>query len=208
MIRTGLQSQLGVEATPRTESRFPKDGGFYVVTVGCDLTVADEANLPAAIAKLEAAMTAPTKQQAEDWLILLKAATAGGRKSEAESAIGLDLFSGVLSRYPADVARKTCEILGTQARDSTAWFPTLPEIVALADRLVSGRAAMLGALRNRQRVPIPEPQAYDPPKPKVQPMSVEIKPEPRPRDPAEKAAMVAKLREMAEKEDERKAADA
>lgn len=145
-LQTSLQSQLDVEVSPRVEGRYPPNAPAYTLAVGCDVG-GRIANLPNAIAKVEAAMTPPTKTQAEDWLIMLQAATAGGRRSEVAVEVAFDLYSGALMRYPADVARAACEKIACTPRDATSWFPTLAEIIGACDRLVSARQAMLAGLK-------------------------------------------------------------
>jgi hypothetical protein len=146
-LLTSLQSQLGVGLKIETEWRFPEGEAAYQLPVGALVSVADEVNIPAAIARLEGAATPALKAQAENWLVALQAACAGGRRSEAGSEVAFDLYSGALTRYPADVARKACSELATKPRDSTAWFPTLPELMAVCERLAAPRRAMLAGLR-------------------------------------------------------------
>lgn len=146
-LRTSLQSSLGVGVTVRTEGRYPPNGEPYYVAAGCNLAITNEANVPAAVARLEAAMTPPTKTQAEDWLVMLQTACAGGRRSEVGQAVALELYAGTLSRYPADVARAACTSLALKKRDGTAWFPTLAELDAECERRAGPRYATLHALR-------------------------------------------------------------
>lgn len=132
----------------RTELRFPPSGGFYAAAVGADVVLHAGADRSAAVARLEGALTAPTKPQAEDWLVMLQAACTGGRRSEVGHGVALELYAGTLCRYPADVARQACADLAIKPRSATAWFPTLPELVAMCERLAAPRKAMLGALRS------------------------------------------------------------
>jgi len=146
-LRTSLRSSLNVEAEPVREGRYPEGKPAYYVTVGCDLVVGNPANIPAAIARIENAMTPATRDQCENWLAMMQAALAGGRRSNEGAALALDLYSGALARYPADVARKACTDLATRPHNGSAWFPALPELIAECDRQASPRQALLTALK-------------------------------------------------------------
>jgi hypothetical protein len=142
-LLTSLQSSLGVEVTVETELRFPVGGGFRVQAVGARVLPGSNAeNLPLAAARMRGALTGPTKDQAEDWLVMLQAATAGGRKSEAGTAVALELYAGCLMRFPADVAKAACMKLAMTA----TWFPTLAEINATCEALASSRRLLAHAL--------------------------------------------------------------
>lgn len=118
-----------------------------MVVVGCDVSAKDAANLPQALARMEAAMARPTKQQAEDWIILLQAACAGGRRSEAGAVVAFELYSAQVALYPADVGREACRKLAIRPTAGSNWFPTLSEVVAECDRLVSQRQSTYLALK-------------------------------------------------------------
>ena len=142
-LLTSLQSSLGVEVTVETELRFPVGGGFRVQAVGARVLPGSNAeNLPVAAARMRAALTGPTKDQAEDWLVMLQSATAGGRKSEAGTAVALELYAGCLMRFPADVAKAACMKLAM----TSTWFPTLAEINATCEALASSRRMLAQAL--------------------------------------------------------------
>ena len=146
-----LTSTLGVTASLRTEGRFPTDGSpAYRVVTGCDFTVDDEANLPAASAKILAAMAPATLEQAEGWLVMLQAATAHRQDSDATSAVAYSLYAAELTKWPADVARSACERLarGKPGYTGTVWFPTLAELARECERLAAPRQAMLSALQS------------------------------------------------------------
>lgn len=140
-LRTSLQSSLNVEVEPVFEWRYPPDNPAYRVAKGCQVGGIG-ANLPAAFRKVEAAMAPPTTEQAENWLAMLQAATAGGRKSQEAAMLTLALYTGALKRFPADVALKACEELAVRC----SWFPTLGEIVAECERYASPRQAMLTSI--------------------------------------------------------------
>lgn len=146
-LRTSVRSSLGVEVTVEREGRFPENGPAYYVGAGCRLTVADPAQVPAAIAKIEAAMSPARREQCENWLVMLQSALSQGKRSQASMAVALELYSGALGRYPADVAKHACEALATRPRKGGAWFPSLPELIAELDGLASERLSLLAALR-------------------------------------------------------------
>lgn len=142
-LLTSLASSLGVEVTVETELRFPVGGGFRALAVGARVLPGSNAeNLPLAAARMRGALTGPTKDQAEDWLVMLQAATAGGRKSEAGTAVALELYAGCLMRFPADVAKAACMKLALTA----TWFPTLAEMNATCEALASSRRLLAHAL--------------------------------------------------------------
>lgn len=150
-LLTSLQSSLGVGASFRTELRFPTDGRpAYSVTTGCGITLSEEASVPAAIQRIEGALTPPTRDMAELWLAMLQTACAAGRRSEAGSMLALELYSGALMRFPADIAKQACENLALRNRDETNWFPTLGELVGEGERMSGSRRALLAALLNHQ----------------------------------------------------------
>lgn len=162
-----LISTLGVTATPRIEHRFPPNAPAYRITTGCDFAVEDPVNIPAAIAKVEQAMTPATTDQCEGWLVMLQAATARRTDSEATTGVQYALYAAELRRWPADVAKAACETLarGRVGHVGTNWFPTLAELAQLCDQLASPRRVMLARLQHWtppvERAPtargIPEP---------------------------------------------------
>jgi hypothetical protein len=147
-LARSLTNTCGVTALLRAESRFPPEGGWYQVITGCVLRTVQGADPGAAIRKLEGAMTRPTAEQAEGWLVMLQAGCRRRTESEAASAVGLTLYSGALQQYPADVAKDACLTL-VRGKNGVAWFPSLAELLDLCDRLVAPRKAMLAALRSR-----------------------------------------------------------
>ena len=121
---------------------FPPEGRPYPVPSGSSVKALDADSVSRAVARIEAAMTPPAKEQAEDWLVMLQAATAGGKRSDAGSVVALELYAGALSRYPADVARDACQSLATGK-----WFPTLGDLIDACERLAGPRKMMLQALQ-------------------------------------------------------------
>jgi len=147
-LRTSLQSSLGVTVSVEREGRFPENKPAYFVGAACSLTVADPAQIPAAIAKIEAAMTPGTREQCEAWLVMLQAALNQGKRSQASALVALELYAGALSRYPADVAKRACETLATRPRKGGTWFPSLPELIEELDACVMERTSLLAALKS------------------------------------------------------------
>ena len=142
-LQTSLQSSLNVGVTVETRMMFPPEGKPYPVPSGSSVRALDAESVERAVARIEGAMTPPEKSRAEEWLVMLQAATAGGKRSEAGSAVALDLYAGALCRYPADVARDACQALAT-----AKWFPTLGDLIAECDRIVGPRETMLQALKD------------------------------------------------------------
>lgn len=151
-----LTSTCGVTAKPRTESRFPAEGGSYQLVTGYGLDIASHDQIPVALAKVEQAMTAATTEQCETWLVMLQAACAHRADSEVSSAAAYTVYSGELRRWPADVAKAACERLARGKRGHTGpnWFPTLAELVAECERLAAPRKALLASLQRWS----PEPE--------------------------------------------------
>jgi hypothetical protein len=140
-LRTSLQSSLNVEVEIETRMMFPDQGKPYPVPSGSSVKATPE-TIDRAVSRLEAAMAPPAKDWAEEMLVILQAATTGGKRSAAGAAVALEVYAGALCRYPADVARDACMALATGK-----WFPTLGEIIEACERLVAPRRAMLTALQ-------------------------------------------------------------
>lgn len=137
------------------------DGPAYRVTVGCDFNIGDEGNIPAALDKIEQAMTPATTEQCEGWLVMLQAATARRTDSEMTSAAAYNLYAAELRQWPADVAKAACERIarGRPGHSGTNWFPTLAELVSECERHAATRKAMLAGLKRYS--PAPEPHLND-----------------------------------------------
>jgi len=154
-LQHSLTSALGVGLTPQVKATFPASGGWVDVVVGCDIALADEADVERAIQRVEAAMTPATADECEDWLAMMQAACARRADSEETATVALDLYSAALRQYPADVAKAACIQFAT--RRGTNWFPALGELLEVADRMARPRQAMLAVLRNPPpALPIPK----------------------------------------------------
>lgn len=166
-----LISTLGVTARARAEYRFPEGGQPYSVVSGYDLTIEDEAQIPAALAKIEQALTPATAEQCETWLVMLQAATARRADSEMSAAVAYTLYASELRQWPADVAKAACERLarGKPGLSGPNWFPTLAEVVQECERFAAPRKALYLSLQHWKPAPayfptargVPEPSAED-----------------------------------------------
>jgi hypothetical protein len=147
---------LGVTARLRNEWRFPPGGNAYRVTVGCDFDVLDTDKVHEARWKIEAAMTPPTADQAEGWLVMLQAATAHRADSDVTSAVAYSLYAAELRQWPADVAKAACMKLARgKPGGGTNWFPTLAELVCECERAAAPRKIMLAAIKHWAPPPPP-----------------------------------------------------
>lgn len=138
LLRASLTSSLSVGLEEVGEWRFPSDKPAYKLVTGVFAT-GDRNNFPAAWAKVSAAMVSPTKDQIEEWLAMLQAATAGGRKSENAGKLALAVYVNALAEYPADVVKAACE----RAMASEEWFPPLSRLLAMCKEAAAGRQLML-----------------------------------------------------------------
>ena len=112
---------------------------------------------------VESAMIGPTQEQAEEWLVVLQAATSAGRRSEVTTTLALDLYAGCLRGFPTDVAFEACRALAL----SEEWFPPLAKLNAKCEALVDDRRRMLAAIRKWEPTevvelePVKLPDWYD-----------------------------------------------
>lgn len=148
-LARSLISTLGVTASPRTRHLFPSDGPAYSVVTGYGIEVVDPANIPAAIVKIEQALTPATTEQCETWLVMLQASTARRTDTEFGSAVAYTVYAAELRRWPADVAKAACERLarGRPGQTGTYWFPTLAELVSECERFAAPRKALHASLQ-------------------------------------------------------------
>lgn len=163
-LARSLTSSCGVTVSARTESRFPKSGGFYAVPVGYEIDEASDANLPAALAKVQQAMTPASVEQCEGWLVMLQAATARRTEGEAMTAVAYSLYASELRQWPADVARAACQNLarGQVGEEGANWFPTLAQLVAECRRLAAPRKVLVASLKDRLARGAAKPKARTP----------------------------------------------
>lgn len=142
-----LTSSLRVGVRNKSEMRFPEGAPAYSIPLPPVLTIEDRDKLPAAIAKVQSTMFAPAKHDCEQWIARLEVACAGGQKSLESQNLRLDTYSGAMVKFPADVAKAACEELALKPRGSAAWFPTLPELMGVCERLAAPRKMLLAALQ-------------------------------------------------------------
>lgn len=142
-----LTSTLSV--TPQIENRgmFPPNGPSYTIATKCSFKVGDESKIPAAISKIQSAMTPGEDRQLSEWLALLQAATAHRSGTEGSAAAGYAVYLSTLRQYPADVAKAACEKLARgKPGAGVNWFPTLAELIDTCDILAAPRKVMLVGL--------------------------------------------------------------
>ena len=108
-------------------------------------------NCSAALARVEAAFTPMTRDQAEQAMAQMDAVLSrrGGRDGKA-AAVVMDVFVNVLLSHPADVAIEAVRFFTVEPRKdgATAWFPTPPELEGHCRMLTSDRLSLRTALRS------------------------------------------------------------
>lgn len=95
---------------------------------------------------IRAAMTPPEVAQAEEWITALHLSTAHRGAGEAGLDAILTLYSGCLTRYPADIAKAVCMKFALR-REKPNWFPTLSELDEEAENMTKDRQVMLDAAK-------------------------------------------------------------
>lgn len=150
-IQASLKSQLDVSVNANKEWRFPEGKPPYQVTITAGLKGLSTSNQSAALAKVEAAFTPVTRDQAEQMMAQMDAVLSrrGGRDDGAATVV-MDVFVNVLLSHPADVAVEAVRHFTVEPRrdGKTAWFPTPPELEAHCRLLTEDRQALRTALRN------------------------------------------------------------
>ena len=106
-----LTSSLGQEPRMVREGRYPEGAPAYSVVVACQVEASSQLAVNAAIGRVEAATTPAEPEQVRRWIAALSVATRGARGSETDALAALELYSGALLRYPADVAKAACTML-------------------------------------------------------------------------------------------------
>lgn len=158
-LLTSVASSFGAVLNVVSENRFPEDGPAYRVAVTCGVQVASVEQARAAAERFQGAMIPATASQAEEWFYALRLATAGAAKSEMDEEARMALYVNAMARYPADVARAALSGFMTRTKGGTAWFPTLAELIAEADKLVAPRQVIIaGLLAWRPKTPDEERQ--------------------------------------------------
>ena len=152
---TSLRSSLSVELIVKREWRFPEGKTPYSVSTTTGVKAPSKANIERAISRIEMAMTPVTRQNAEEMVAQLSAATAMRSESEEMNEVKLDLYVDCLLRHPADVAREAIRQFAVEPRKGTAWFPTLPEVEHACRNLSGDRLSFLFGLKAWKE---PDPQ--------------------------------------------------
>ena len=141
-----LESSLNVVAKPQARMMFPASGGYFNRVEGFNLDGLTAANRNSAIDAVEAAMTRPTMEGAEELVASLHAATARRGDDAEGQSLAMSLYAGCLAQYPADIAKSVCMAFALR-RVRPNWFPTLSEIDEACERASAQRAALLVALK-------------------------------------------------------------
>lgn len=141
-----LESSLNVVAKPQSRMMFPASGGYFNRVEGFNLDGLTAANRNSAIDAVEAAMTRPTMEGAEELVASLHAATARRGDDAEGQSLAMSLYAGCLAQYPADIAKSVCMAFALR-RARPNWFPTLSEIDEACERASAQRAALLVALK-------------------------------------------------------------
>lgn len=144
-----LESSLNVVAKPQARMMFPASGGYFNRVEGFNLDGLTAANRNSAIDAVEAAMTRPTMEGAEELVASLHAATARRGDDAEGQSLAMSLYAGCLAQYPADIAKSVCMAFALR-RARPNWFPTLSEIDEACERATAQRAALLVALKAAQ----------------------------------------------------------
>lgn len=148
-IRHSLTSQLGVGVSVKKEWRFPENRRPYQVSTSAGVTGLSTATQPAAVAKLEAAMTPLDREAAERLVAQMQSVLPRRNASEETAEVAFDVYVHVLLQHPADVATDAVRRLTTEPREKgeTAWMPSPPDLESFLREGSSGRSSMLLALR-------------------------------------------------------------
>ncbi len=147
-LREWLKSSLGVVPIPQGRWMFPQNGGSYQVVThfefGGKLKVPREEARQLAAQAIKAATTRPTREDCEEWIATLHAVTARRADDASTLELILNVYCGVLARYPADVAKQACQDFALR-REKPNWFPTLSELDEACERMASERIKLAEA---------------------------------------------------------------
>lgn len=149
-LRTSLLKSFGVDVNANREWRFPEGKPAYQVATKAGLKGLSTESCPAALARVEAAFTPVTVEQAEQMVAQMDAVLSRRNKSESAISDVLDVFVNVLLSHPADVAVEAVRHFTVEPRKDggTAWFPTPPELESHCRLLSEDRLALRTALRS------------------------------------------------------------
>jgi hypothetical protein len=151
-----LISSFGTSINLRREGRYPEGKRPYTVTVGVDVTLAKGADPRGALSAARRTMAPAGDLHLKAWLAKLQAGCARRPGSEATAAVQLNLYTEELRKFPADVAKEACQRLLRGPGMGTVWFPTLGELIAVCEALVTDRAMIIAKLEALVAEPPPE----------------------------------------------------
>lgn len=120
--------------------------GILIDRPGSGATVWDEApdaNLPAAVAAVDASLTAPTDRQVVQWLAALRSATKRRNDDDLTLDLMLEIYVPRLLALPADVVKHLC------LKHRWAWFPAIAEMEDAGDVLAAPRRISQMIVRDR-----------------------------------------------------------
>lgn len=147
-LREWLKSSLGVVPIPQGRWMFPPSGGSYQVVTHYEfsgkLKVGRDEAWRMAQQAVGAAMTKPTREDCEEWIATLHAVTARRADDASTLELILNVYCGVLGRYPADVAKQVCQDFALR-REKPNWFPTLSELDEACEKMASERTKLAEA---------------------------------------------------------------
>lgn len=136
----------GVDLRERIDwvSSYTKPDGTHVparvVKLGWAAKAQSQDQIEAAIDKLDAALTAPTRDQVEMWLVELSVITARKVDAAETEELRVTAYASRLADYPADVVREALVVR------TWKFFPTWAELQEMCEKLVAPRRAMRKAL--------------------------------------------------------------
>lgn len=110
--------------------------GIWIDKPASGATVWDEAegaNLPAAVATVEASLTPPTDRQVVQWLAALRSATKRRNDDDLTLDLMLEIYVPRLLALPADVVKHLC------IKHRWGWFPAIAEMEDAGDTLAAPR---------------------------------------------------------------------
>lgn len=124
--------------------------GYVDVVRGCDLSLADGANLNAAHADVQRLLEPADARQIEGWLAELSVIVARRRDQDFAEELRVEAYASRLRAYPADVARHA--LLEHRWRFWPAW----DELREVCDAKAAPRRAMVQRLAIGPRLDSPD----------------------------------------------------
>lgn len=143
--RRSLTSSLGVTVNEVWEGRYPEEGRPWKELVSVGLTGLSTENLSQAIAKVEAAMTPPSRSDCDRMIAQLQAVKARRNASADTAEMALDIYSHVLLQHPADVAREAVQSF--VMAPGNPWMPDPGELDQKCRAMGASRRYLLQRLK-------------------------------------------------------------